>query len=110
MEHSITTPWQMIKFDGQGFSDQEDEIVTETPLTIRINGDELATVVCSPDALEDLTVGFLAAEGLIRSVADIEQLIGRFVIGRSGMENLAVRERLSSALPVKLRQRAGADR
>jgi FdhD protein len=64
----------MIKFNGEVFSEQEDEIVTETPLTIRINGEELATVVCSPDALEDLTVGFLAAEGLIRSIADIEQL------------------------------------
>ena len=72
--HPITTAWQMIKFDGAAFHEQEDEIVTETPLTIRINGEELATVVCSPDALEDLTVGFLAAEGLIRSIADIEQL------------------------------------
>lgn len=74
MEKTITTPWQMIKFDGTHFIEQEDEIVTEVPLTIRINGEELATVVCSPDALEDLTVGFLASEGLIRSMADIEQL------------------------------------
>ncbi|MEX2460537.1 MAG: formate dehydrogenase accessory sulfurtransferase FdhD [Paenibacillaceae bacterium] len=74
MKHTITTPWQMIKFDGAVFSEQEDEIVTETPLTIRINGEELATVVCTPNALEDLTVGFLAAEGLIHSIADIDQL------------------------------------
>lgn len=74
MEQTIITPWQMIKFDGTDFIAQEDEIVTEVPLTIRINGEELATIVCSPDAMEDLTVGFLAAEGLIRSMADIEQL------------------------------------
>jgi FdhD protein len=74
MDRQITIPWQMIKFNGESFSEQEDIIVTEVPLTIRINGEELATVVCSPDALEDLTVGFLAAEGLIRSIDDIERM------------------------------------
>jgi FdhD protein len=74
MDRQITTPWQMIKFNGESFSEQEDIIVTEVPLTIRINGEELATVVCSPDALEDLTVGFLAAEGLIRAMEDIDRM------------------------------------
>jgi FdhD protein len=74
MKSLITTPWQITKYDGELFSDQADEIVVEIPLTLRVNGDEFATIVCSPDALEDLSIGFLAAEGLIRSVDEIEQL------------------------------------
>jgi FdhD protein len=74
MKSLMTTPWQITKYDGEQFYDQADEIVVEIPLTLRVNGDEFATIVCSPDALEDMTIGFLAAEGLIRSVDDIDQL------------------------------------
>ncbi len=71
----MTTPWHMIKYDGEVFKEQEDEIVTEVPLTIRVNGVEFATIVCSPDAMDDMTIGFLAAEGLIRAAEEIEELV-----------------------------------
>lgn len=44
----------------------EDEVVTEYPLTVLLNGEEVATIACSPSHLEDLVLGFLAAEGILR--------------------------------------------
>ncbi|WP_442599991.1 formate dehydrogenase accessory sulfurtransferase FdhD [Neobacillus sp. D3-1R] len=51
-----------------------DTIVTEYPMTIVLNGQEFATLVCSPEHLEELVVGFLASEGIIKSMKDIKEL------------------------------------
>lgn len=48
-----------------------DVVVREFPLTIFVNEIEIATVVCSPNDLKELGVGFLLSEGLIRSLHDI---------------------------------------
>ncbi|KIL51211.1 formate dehydrogenase accessory protein FdhD [Jeotgalibacillus alimentarius] len=45
----------------------EDTVVTEEVLTIKLNGEEFVTVVCSPEHMEDLAVGYLASEGVIRN-------------------------------------------
>jgi FdhD protein len=55
----------------------EDSVVAETPLTVMLNGDELATIVCSPYAHEELVVGFLAGEGLVRGADDIKDFFYR---------------------------------
>ncbi|WP_419471062.1 formate dehydrogenase accessory sulfurtransferase FdhD [Escherichia coli] len=34
------------------------------PLTIKVNEFEFATINCSPNHLEELTLGFLASEGI----------------------------------------------
>jgi len=52
----------------------EDFIVTEAPFTIKLNQTEFATLVCTPEYMEDLVIGFLASEGVIRTMADIEDL------------------------------------
>ncbi|WP_404407371.1 formate dehydrogenase accessory sulfurtransferase FdhD [Jeotgalibacillus malaysiensis] len=52
----------------------EDSIVTEQVLTIKLNGEEFVTVVCSPEYMEDLAVGYLTAEGVIRSAKDISSV------------------------------------
>lgn len=60
---------------GKGFAERvEDSIVTEHPVTIKINGAEFATLVCSPDFIEDLVIGFLASEGVIRKYDDLEDI------------------------------------
>jgi FdhD protein len=51
-----------------------DTIVTEYPITIVLNEQEFATLVCSPDDIEELVVGFLASEGIIRSYTEIKEL------------------------------------
>lgn len=58
--------WQVIRFNGMDPSSLDDEIAAEFPLTVTLNGDEFATMVCSPTDLEELVIGFLASEGMIR--------------------------------------------
>lgn len=54
---------------------EEDEVVKEYPLTIMVNDEEFSTIVCTPEYLEEMIVGYLASEGLIRSYAnEIEQI------------------------------------
>lgn len=61
-----------ISADSHGWED--DEIVTEYPLTIFLNDEEFATIVCTPADLEEMVIGFLAAEGAIKSCAEVKQL------------------------------------
>ncbi len=57
-----------------GLEPFEDTVVTEYPLTILLNGRELATVVCSPSHLEELVLGFLTAEGILRRDEPVREL------------------------------------
>jgi FdhD protein len=52
----------------------EDQIVTEYPVTIKLNGQELVTMLCSPEFIEDMVVGFLASEGVIRDFLEIKDI------------------------------------
>ncbi|MBB6732063.1 formate dehydrogenase accessory sulfurtransferase FdhD [Cohnella zeiphila] len=51
-----------------------DKVVTEYPVTLKINGEEFATMVSSPEYIEDMAVGFLASEGVIRRYDDIDDM------------------------------------
>ncbi|GAW92031.1 formate dehydrogenase accessory sulfurtransferase FdhD [Calderihabitans maritimus] len=48
-----------------------DRIVKEMPITIYLNEKEIVTLLCSPDNLEELAVGFLSSEGLIKDPKDL---------------------------------------
>lgn len=62
------------RYENGNLIEQQDEIVIEEPLTIMINGEEFATMVCSPNDLEELTVGFLASEGFVRHLDEIKSI------------------------------------
>lgn len=49
-------------------------VIDEALLSIYVNGESLATMMCSPLQLEALTVGYLYNEGIIESAADIGHL------------------------------------
>ncbi|WP_240510090.1 formate dehydrogenase accessory sulfurtransferase FdhD [Virgibacillus profundi] len=66
--------WEVIRFDGTSLSFDEEEVATEFPLTVMLNGEEFATMVCSPSNLHELLVGFLASEGIIRFYNEITKL------------------------------------
>lgn len=65
---------EIVRFRGGKVERVSDKVVTEYPVTIKINGEEFATTVCSPAYIEDMVVGFLASEGVIRRYEDIEEL------------------------------------
>ncbi|HET7657721.1 MAG TPA: formate dehydrogenase accessory sulfurtransferase FdhD [Bacillales bacterium] len=63
------------RFHENKWDDTEDTIAVEFPVTVTLNGEEFATIVCTPADFEDLTIGFLASEGVIRSPKEIESLL-----------------------------------
>ncbi len=56
----------LVKIDG--------EIVDEVQLCISVNGQELATLMCSPNHPEHLALGFLLNEGLISSLEEVRSI------------------------------------
>ncbi|MFC5447688.1 formate dehydrogenase accessory sulfurtransferase FdhD [Paenibacillus aestuarii] len=61
----------MIRFHNGRVERLQDKIVTEYPVTLKINGEEFATMVSSPEYIEDMAIGFLASEGVIARFEDI---------------------------------------
>ncbi|HEX3030784.1 MAG TPA: formate dehydrogenase accessory sulfurtransferase FdhD [Bacillota bacterium] len=51
----------------------EDPVITEYPFTINFNGEEMVTLLCTPEHLEELAVGFLASEGLLRNRSQLQR-------------------------------------
>ncbi len=52
--------------------EHEGEVVSEFPLTLTVNGRELATLVASPHSLNFLVAGFLRLQGFVSSLDDFE--------------------------------------
>ena len=50
--------YTIVRYQCGTFSKQLDEIVTESPITIKLNGEEYVTVVCTPNYIEDMVIGF----------------------------------------------------
>lgn len=61
-------------YTGGGWQEKDDEVATEFPLTVKLDGEEFATIVCTPSDLEEMTVGFLASEGVILTADDLTKL------------------------------------
>jgi len=51
-----------------------DVVIKESPVTIFLDDIELANLMCSPKNLDCLAVGFLFAEGIIRSKKDVKKV------------------------------------
>jgi FdhD protein len=71
----------IFRYSNNQFKKKEDRIVVEHPVTIKINGQEFATVVCSPEYIEDMAVGFLASEGVIPKYEDIKDIVVQEELG-----------------------------
>ena len=69
-----TSPVRYISVDGSKPRAIEGEIVEEGLACISVNGDELATFMCTPSDLEELALGFLFNERIISSLDDVRQM------------------------------------
>ncbi len=56
----------------------DDPVVVEMPLTIYLNGRELVTLLCTPEKIDRLALGFLRSEGLIKSLDDLADIRCRY--------------------------------
>jgi len=71
----VTVSRQIVTYKDGTLQERSDEIVTEFALTIFLNEEEFATMLCTPEYLKDLVVGFLASEGVIQSFEDVKNIL-----------------------------------
>lgn len=74
MKDDVRRTQSITKYEYGELFEVEDTIATEYPLTIYVNGEEFATMVCTPTNIEELVIGFLASDGIIRFLDDVESL------------------------------------
>jgi FdhD protein len=63
-----------VMVENNAFTQISGQVIGENHLCININGKELATLICTPDHFEDLAMGFLRSEEIIKSLDDIAVL------------------------------------
>lgn len=64
----------LTRIDKEKIEETSDIVVCEYPLTIYLNGEEIATLLCLPKSLDYLTFGFLFSEGMIKHISDIKSV------------------------------------
>jgi FdhD protein len=72
---NVIEKFSIKRFTEIGSSSIRDEVVREFPLTIILNNQELATLLCSPTNLRYLAIGFLFAEGFLKSRDEIRKMM-----------------------------------
>ena len=102
MEEQTTR--KIVRFT-QGQSEQaERRVVAEYPLRLRVNGRDLATLVCSPHQLNFLLAGFFRLQGFIDSLDDI---LSMGVCDDYGLAELRIRTDLPDQLQPTLTSGCG---
>ena len=64
-----------IIINGEERKSADVPVSQEVPLTIEVNDKELATLLCSPEHIENLVTGFLYTSGIIQNIAQQKLLI-----------------------------------
>jgi FdhD protein len=64
-----------IKVSDQTSEEKTDYVAEETALHIFLNKHHYGTILCSPNQLEEMAVGHLLSEGLLKSTTEIDELI-----------------------------------
>ena len=65
---------RIVRFKHGEIFDVEDILIKEMALTIYLNSKELVTLLCTPEHMEELALGFLVSEGLIKNHSDITKI------------------------------------
>jgi len=60
--------------EGEAAEETVDKLILEAPFTIFLNGSELVTLLCTPEKMDRLALGFLKSEGLLQSPEQVESL------------------------------------
>ncbi|KAA8676544.1 formate dehydrogenase accessory sulfurtransferase FdhD [Clostridium sp. MT-14] len=62
------------KYDGKHSKVVDELAICEYPLNIFVNGRHLTVLLCTPEKLEELTVGFLIFHGIIKSYDEVKSV------------------------------------
>lgn len=71
MSNDSTEKVSYLSFSANEIRPLEKPVVRETAWTIYVNGQELVTILCTPNKMSFLVLGFLASEGIIQSLDDV---------------------------------------
>lgn len=71
---SMTTPWPVLHTDGGIRETVTDQLVTEGPLEIRLDGTPLAVLMRTPGNDEDLILGFAITEGIALGPSEVNMV------------------------------------
>lgn len=67
-------PIQYTQVENDRWSTKDAEVITETPVSLTVNGEVWLTFMCTPVDLEALALGFLFNEGLLKSMDEVAQV------------------------------------
>lgn len=62
-------------YKNGSFTEGEDIVVREEPVTLYLNDKEFVTLVCSPGDLKELAVGFLCSEGVLLKKENLKSIL-----------------------------------
>ncbi|RED64656.1 formate dehydrogenase accessory sulfurtransferase FdhD [Cohnella lupini] len=74
MDDSASASRVLIRYEDGSIRKVADKLATERPITIVVNGEEFATLVCTPGYVEDMAVGYLASEGVLEDVGNLADI------------------------------------
>ena len=64
-----------INVSKKTIEEKRDFVAEETSIHIYLNKSHYGTILCSPEQLEELVVGHLISQGLVKSKDEIEELL-----------------------------------
>ncbi len=95
----------VLRYDGHRLSEAAHRPVREFPLSLTVNGVELANLIASPHELVYLVAGFLRMQGMVKSADD---LLALSVCGDFGAATVRIRGEVPSRLTPTLTSGCGA--
>lgn len=63
-----------MRYTKQGFQEKHVHVNREIEVTLRVNGNDFITLLCSPNMIEDFVIGYLYNEKMIQEITDIQAL------------------------------------
>lgn len=67
--------FSIVRISEEGENNTEDVVAREFSLTIILNNQKVAILLCSPTNLEYLAIGFLSSEGLLKSKDEVKKIV-----------------------------------
>ncbi|MFH1737044.1 MAG: formate dehydrogenase accessory sulfurtransferase FdhD, partial [Actinomycetota bacterium] len=71
----ITQDFPYTEYTRETREDKTDRVIREMPLTVFVNDEELVTLLCSPDKMDELAVGFLWSESVVDTKDEIMKVV-----------------------------------
>ncbi len=74
MSNRLITKKEIINMKDNIFQEADDYIAVEAPITIFLNSREVVTLLCTPEKIDKLALGFLKSEGLLDSIENVQSV------------------------------------